>query len=206
MSRLRSLFKSTAILFFVLSGAFLIGTGSARPLYAQDSTFERTMKTLPGEDLTLDILSGGAVHVRGWDHNSVQVRAYLSRSNRRYTQITLEAKPGGILLQSRLNPGKTLSGPANLRFEVWVPLKYNLSISSTGGELLISDVDGMFHGATAGGRIFIDHSRGRVELFTGGGEVRVSNSDLTGSVTTAKGLTAVSKVNGDVQVSSRSRN
>ncbi len=184
----------------VLITTYLSGRLGLDCAWAQ--SFEQTVAATPGGEMNLDLLSGGAVEIHGWDENSVTLRVH--QCDERKTQVTLERTSGGVVLRAQPASGKRAL--VNCRFDVWVPRQYNLSIDSAGGELLMSDMEGNFRGKTRGGRIFISRSRGYAELFTGGGEVRVADSELSGSVTTAKGIAELSNVHGDVQVSSSSRN
>jgi hypothetical protein len=186
----------SALVVFMLC---LSGRGLSR---ARMQPFEETVTATPGEEISLDLQSGGAIQIHGWDQNSVRVRIDPFDDGKK-AKITLEKTSGGVLVRAQPTSGENI--PVNYHFEVWVPRKYNLSINSAGGELLISDVEGNFRGKTRGGRIFISHSRGHTELSTGGGEVRLTDCDLSGSVTTAKGITQVSNVHGGVQVSSSSQ-
>jgi hypothetical protein len=182
--------------FVIVGVALLIASVAAQE---QNRKFERVVKTSPGEELVLDLQSGGAVNVHGWDQDTVRVRVQLDGDHWRDAQVSIDATPTGVHLQSSA-ASHGASTPANNRFDILVPHRYGLSLSSTGGELTIADVEGTFHGSTRGGRISIDRARGHAELSTGGGEVHVAESDLTGSVTTADGAVNVWHVSGGLHV------
>ena len=80
----------------------------------------------------------------------------------------------------------------------------NVSVSSAGGALAISDLSGDFYGQTGGGGITIEGATGRATLSTGGGAVTVLNSTLSGSVTTGGGEVTISNVTGGLRGSSGS--
>jgi hypothetical protein len=186
-------------LVFVFGVVLVVGSVASR-IQAQGQSFERALKTTPGEALVLDLQSGGAVHVHGWDQNAARVLVQLDRHNWRDTQVSIEPTPGGVHLQCISS--RVSSAPLNNRFDIWIPHRYNLSLSSAGGQLTVEDVEGTFLGSTRGGRISIKRARGHAELSTGGGEVHVENSDLTGSVTTADGVARFLNVSGGLRVSS----
>jgi hypothetical protein len=83
-------------------------------------------------------------------------------------------------------------------FEINVPRNYNARISSAGGSISITGVDGVFTGQTGGGEINIRKTNGEVDIRTGGGEIRVSNSRLNGSVSTGGGIVRIEGVTGDL--------
>jgi hypothetical protein len=192
--------KSAWKLLVVLGVVLMIGAVAA-PVRAQGQSFERVVKTLPGEGLVLELQSGGAVHVHGWDQNAARIRVQLDGHNWRDTQISIEPTPSGVHLRSFAS-NRASSTPSNNTFDIWIPRWYNLSLSSAGGPLTIEDVGGTFRGSTVEARISIERARGHAELSTGGGEINVANSDLTGSLTTADGEARLLNVSGGLRVRS----
>jgi hypothetical protein len=184
----------------VLGAALLINSVAAQE---QSRKFEREVKTSPGQELVLDIQSGGAVNVHGWDQDAVRVRVQLDGDPWHDAQVSVDSTPTGVRLLSSTG-NHAPSTPANHRFDISVPHRYGISLSSAGGELTIDNVEGTFHGSTPGGRISIEHARGHAELSTGGGEVHVADSELTGSVTTADGRVNLSHVSGGLHALSGS--
>ena len=83
-------------------------------------------------------------------------------------------------------------------FQINVPRNYNVRISSAGGSVSITGVDGKFTGQTGGGEINIQKANGEVDIRTGGGEVHVSDSRLDGSVSTGGGIVRIEGVTGNL--------
>jgi hypothetical protein len=167
-------------------------------VHAQSQSFEQVVKTSPGGELTLDLESGGSVNLHGWAQNTVRVRAHLAGRDWRDTQVTAEATPRGVRVHSWLNVEHASSSTSHT-FDIWVPRRYDLTLSSAGGRLTIADVEGTFRGALGGGMITIERARGRAELSTGGGAIHVADSDLAGSVTTGGGSVSLRRVTGGLR-------
>ena len=169
----------------------------------RDSLIERSFSVTPGGVLTLDLDAGGGVTVRGWDEDRVQVRALLSGINWRDVDVQIERESNGVRVEARfVRRGRNQS--TSNAFEIMVPRRYDLRLSSAGGELTMSGVEGRFTGHTGGGEFNLERVSGSARLTTGGGEISVRNSDLSGSVSTGGGTVRLSNVRGGLRGSSGS--
>lgn len=170
---------------------------------APAGTFERTISTTSSERLRLDLETGGAVEIRGWDQPAVQVRVQLRGKDWRDTRVEAEHEGGGVVVRS-IQAGERQFYSTSHVFEIHVPKRYDVWLNSAGGGVKIVQVEGTFHGHTGGGGIVLERDKGRARLTTGGGDVRVSDSQLDGSVTTGGGMVRISRVRGDLHGSSGS--
>jgi beta-lactamase regulating signal transducer with metallopeptidase domain len=162
-----------------------------------DTTFQLSASARSGGTLILDLKTGGNVIITGWDKPQVFVRALLGGRDWRRTMVTLEPSESGARFESfYTESGNTRS--SHHVFEINVPRNYNARISSAGGSISITGVDGVFTGQTGGGEINIQKAHGEVDIRTGGGEVRVSDSRLNGSVSTGGGIVRIEGVTGNL--------
>lgn len=164
----------------------------------QESRFDRSVEAKPGEQLEIDLESGGSVAVRGWDRPTVQVRAQLAGQSWRDTRVTLERTDGGVRLHAWQNVRRQSSSTSH-QFEIQVPRRFDVHINSAGGGMTIADVEGTFEGETGGGGYEILRAHGEVHLSTGGGDIKVDDSELSGSVSTGGGLVTLSRVKGGLR-------
>ena len=165
---------------------------------ARDSLFEKTIDAASGEKLTLDLRSGGAITIHGWDEPRVRVAVRLAGRNWRDTRVWLERIDGGIRLRSDLERNRYESSTSH-EFEIWAPKHTNVQLSSIGGSVAINDLVGEFRGHTAGGGITIENATGSATLSTGCGEISVANSRLSGTVSTGGGELTVTNVTGGLR-------
>jgi beta-lactamase regulating signal transducer with metallopeptidase domain len=162
-----------------------------------DTTFQLSVPARAAGTLTLDLKTGGNVIITGWDKPEVFVRALLGGRDWRRTRVTLQPSDGGARLESAyIESGNSQS--SHHVFEISVPRSYNARLSSAGGSISITGVDGVFTGQTGGGEINIEKTNGEVDIRTGGGEVRVSNSRLNGIVSTGGGIVRIEGVIGNL--------
>ena len=181
--------------------------GAAEPETQQDpdSIIERTFDASPGGLLTLDLDAGGSVTVQSWDDDRVRVRAMLGGRDWRDVDVNLDRESGGrgVRVEARFVRNRRNQSTSN-RFEILVPRRYDVRLSSAGGDLTIIGVEGRFTGHTGGGEITLERATGSARLTTGGGEILVRDSDLSGNVQTGGGLVRLSNVRGGLRGSSGS--
>lgn len=171
-------------------------TGSD-PETAADSTFQLSVPARSGGTLTLDLRSGGKISITGWDKPEVSVRVSLGGRDWRATSVRLEPTANGARLESEFTAGGR-SRSTSHSFEINVPRRYEVRISSTGGSITLTGLDGVFTGNTGGGEIDIRNASGEVDMRTGGGKIRVSDSRLNGTVRTGGGTVTIERVTGNL--------
>jgi beta-lactamase regulating signal transducer with metallopeptidase domain/DUF4097 and DUF4098 domain-containing protein YvlB len=164
---------------------------------------ERTLDAAPGERLVLDLESGASVSIRGWDEAKVEVRAWNGGRDGDDVRWDVERKGGGIEVQSTFARHRG-SQSTSCKVEVRVPRRFDVSLTSSGGDLRLYGLEGTFRGQTGGGDLVLDHLRGAAHLSTGGGDIRVRDSHLEGSVSTGGGEVDLTRVDGPLSGSSGS--
>jgi beta-lactamase regulating signal transducer with metallopeptidase domain len=177
------------------SGAALAQTAST-----VDTTFQLSVPAQSAGTLILDLNTGGKVVITGWDKPQVLVRGSLGGRDWRQTNVELlvtPSEPGARLVSDYTGHSSTQS--FSHVFEINVPHNFNVRISSAGGSVSITGVDGTFTGHTGGGEIDIQKANGQADLNTGGGDIRVSNSRLNGTVSTGVGVVRIEDVRGDLK-------
>lgn len=184
------------------------GSGRLMPPAVQgfkiDSTVNLAAPVRSGGTLSLELKTGGAITITGWDRSEVALHASLAGRDWRSTAVKLLPEDGGAILESNFTGAASSNQSTRHTFEISVPRKFNIRVSSAGGSIDISGVDGSFTGHTGGGEINIRRANGQVDLHTGGGDVRVSDARLSGTVTTGGGLVKIDGVTGNLIGSSGS--
>src|SRR4051812_26847656 len=162
-----------------------------------DTTFQLSAPARDGGTLVLRLNTGANVVIDSWDRPEILVHASLAGRDWRRTRVTLERTPDGARLESRWSDAGN-SHSSRHRFEIKVPRKYDVRISSAGGSVSLTGLNGSFTGTTGGGDIDIRNSNGEAEIKTGGGDIRVSDSRLGGQVSTGGGTVRIEGVTGSL--------
>ena len=176
---------------------------SANVVQGRDSMFERSYDVSRGGTLSLNLDTGAGVTVRGWDEDRVLVRARLAGADWRDVDVDVSRQSDGIRVTTDYLRRSGNFSTSNA-FDIRVPRRYDVRISSSGGGLRLIDLEGRFTGHTGGGEFVIERVKGSASLTTGGGEIHVSDSDLSGKVSTGGGTVLLSRVSGGLRATSGS--
>lgn len=168
-----------------------------------DTTFELSVPARTAGTLILDLRTGGNVVISGWDKSQVLVRASLGGRDWRVTRVNLTPENGDARLETDFTVRESNQSSRHA-FKISVPRNYNVRLSSSGGSLSITGVDGRFTGHTGGGEINIEKAGGEAHIQTGGGDIYIRDSRLSGSVSTGGGLVRIIGNTGDLDGSSGS--
>jgi len=165
-------------------------------LFAQQDV-TREIKTQPGKRLEVDLNTGGSIEVNGWGKNLVSVKARVYSNEIKDYDLRIKETSFGVEVDvTSTGRGRNRGG---VDLEIYVPEKYDLTLETMGGEIIISDVEGKIEGETMGGEIELRSLKGEVELTTMGGDITVEDSDLDGEVKTMGGEVVFKDVIGDLK-------
>lgn len=171
--------------------------------HAAEKRLDRTFTVAPGGRLTIDS-SGSDLRVEGTSGNQVVVHILLTGSERTLERMTLSAERSGddVAVATKHGSGKwtdwfggwSLDG----KVEVKVPHNYNIDIRTSGGDIVVAQVQGDARGKTSGGDIRVTEMRGPVEMQTSGGDVRAEQIAGNTRLGTSGGDIDVTRLTGDL--------
>jgi DUF4097 and DUF4098 domain-containing protein YvlB len=172
---------------------------------SQDRSLERSFRAATGKKLVIDLRTGGSVAIRGWDQDEVSVQADRDGDDPQSYEVEMSEVPEGVRISSR-HPGNRRTYSSNLKLDIKVPRRFDVSIDTMGGGVTIEGVEGEFTGKTMGGALDLANVKGLARLTTMGGNITLKNSDLDGSLKTMGGRVLFEDVTGDVKGSSMGGN
>ena len=162
---------------------------------------QREFQVKPGQDLRLNLKTGGDVTIEGWDKQAVQIDGSITGRDEDDFDIEVNQTPSGIEVRTRYT-GRSRNVHSDGEFNIRVPSKFNVDIDSMGGSVTIRNVEGRFEGSTMGGSLDLSQLKGRISLQTMGGDVTLTRSHLDGEVSTMGGEVLLDDVSGGVTGSS----
>jgi DUF4097 and DUF4098 domain-containing protein YvlB len=171
-------------------------------MYSQEN-IQREFKTTAGKKLEMDLKTGGAIHVTGWDRDLVSVKVQGIEQSHPTPKIDFEERSSGIVITSRFPGSSHDNTHSDLDFEVQVPRKYDLNLETMGGDLAIQGVEGSMTGRTMGGALELNGLKGNLDLVTMGGKITLKESDVNGQVKTMGGKVLVDHVSGNVKATTQ---
>ncbi|MDX2150007.1 MAG: hypothetical protein SFV54_04680 [Bryobacteraceae bacterium] len=140
----------------------------------------------PTGRLDIDPGTNGGVSVRGWNQNSVLVRAQIQANadnDQEARQIVQQVQVSTAGSQVRVNgPGMERNRGWGVSFEIFVPHRTSLDVKAFNGGISLSDVAGDINFKTMNGGVALRRLGGRVkgETMNGGVDVVLAGSRWDG--------------------------
>ncbi|MCZ6507164.1 MAG: DUF4097 family beta strand repeat-containing protein [Acidobacteria bacterium] len=138
-----------------------------------------------GETLTFELNSGGDIEVIGWDREGAAITTEITGRDADKLQVRVERTADGIKVTTPQQNGR--GWRANLKVRAQVPRRFDVKISTMGGDVKLEKLEGSFSGQTMGGDMTFRQLTGNARVSTMGGDIRVSDSELDGKVSTMGG-------------------
>ena len=152
------------------------------------TNFSKSFAVAPGGTLTMSV-HGGNVHIAGADQNTIEIEVQrdvrgASDSDAakilRGEHVLIEQTGNSIAINST-NPDSLHSffgwnqPNLNVHFEITVPRRFDVRVTTGGGDVELDSLRGDQHVRTAGGQVKLEDIDGNVDVETGGGEVYAHN-------------------------------
>lgn len=159
---------------------------------------QREFKVTRGEKLEVNLKSGGAIEISGWEQDIVSIKAYLKGANLTENDLKFIKTDAGLTVESR---GAERQGKA-LGLKIQAPIKFNLDLKTMGGGITIRHIDGKIEGRTMSGELTLTALKGEIDLKTMGGDIVLRDSNIDGRLKTMGGRVLFENVVGDIKGSS----
>lgn len=176
---------------FIVS--FLVFGVTAGPATAQDVS--RTFSVSEGDELELDIETGGDIVIRAWDRSEVSVEITIDGGDERDVIVNVDEFSGGVEVHTEYDSRRSR---ADVSVLVMVPRRFDVDINTTGGDITIDGVEGSIEGETMGGDLDLTGLSGRIRMSTMGGDIELQDSQIDGSLSTMGGDVEIRNVVGNV--------
>jgi hypothetical protein len=200
------------LVFAVLFAATMIGlsiksktnNNTERVLFDSDKKYEKTfsVKTDGKLDIQTDV---GNISIEGSDANEVKIRVIARGNDSELKKFDISFDQSGDVVSVK---GKTRR--SNFRFfdnrwleiqyEIQVPKSFNLYLSTSGGNIQITDVKGKIDGETSGGNLELSQLDGKVRMSTSGGNVNIEKSTGEFNLETSGGNMYSESVTGPIHL------
>lgn len=160
---------------------------------------DTTVAVRAGSRLNLETHEG-SITISTWSRSVIRVQATHDAD----TRIEVENRGGGVYVR-----GRSRGGPAEVNFQLTVPDRMNLEISSLEGDIRIDNTMGEVNASTTEGNVTLTGGRGRVNLSSVEGEIMVTGAEGKTNLSTVDGAImlrrgvgdfALSTVDGDITI------
>ncbi len=173
------------------------GDGSLKTLQ------EKTFNTSPGKNFVLKASSGDVV-VTTSDAPEVYIKILGNERASQKMKFDYDVSDNGVSIRAEKKDGWNFFNfgeNINLRFEVRLPSNYNAKISSSGGDILISNINGKIDLHSSGGDVSSKYIQGALTVSTSGGDIKCESVNGPIKLETSGGDVVCNNFDGDLDAS-----
>jgi DUF4097 and DUF4098 domain-containing protein YvlB len=178
--------------------AILIAFAATSVVAATGQPFHKTFSVNPGGTLTIDA-DVGDLEITAGSGNSVTVDVTQSARSTRFMDISADQMQNDVIVRGKFEGSRWGNWNSDAKFVVSVPARYNVDLSTSGGEIRVSDLQGQAKVKTSGGGIRLGKIQGPVNAQTSGGDIKVTGSGAAVDLHTSGGGIEIGDVAGNIQ-------
>lgn len=179
---------------------------------ASDAYKIRTFETSGNAEVEVTT-SGGFIRVIGTNKSEVEVQVFVRKRNRYYSEDDIDLKDYELSIVQRGNrviaeakrKGNDRWGWNNnnysVSFVVYAPVNTTTNLSTSGGSIVMDNMNGDQEARTSGGSVKATAIAGRLDLRTSGGSMTMEQISGKVQARTSGGKIVARNVTGDVDVS-----
>ncbi len=191
--------------------AVVLGLVSVSAAHAAiESPIHRNFNVHAGGTITIDADVGDIKVTSGASNVSVDVIRRAKTSSRSHADelfkdfdITFAQEQNDVRIRARYNHPTSWfhwNTDFDVRFVVNVPTQYNVDLTTSGGDIVVSDLAGQARVSTSGGDVDLGRIDGVVDAHTSGGDVSISGSHASATLSTSGGDIKVGDATGSLSV------
>lgn len=121
------------------------------------------------------ICDSGDIKVSSWDKNEVLIQIFGNKKAERYFKFNISQSDSGVELEADKKGSSWFNffSSISILYKITVPENFNVNGKTSGGNILLSNIDGKITLKTSGGDINVDKSKGQFSLHTSGGNIQL---------------------------------
>lgn len=146
----------------------------------------KNFRTQFGKQLKISAESGD-VEITPWHNNEVMVNIYGNENAKEKMKFVFDSDNNSITVKSERKKKWGFLSNLKLRYEIKVPEKFNLNISTAGGDIKVGGVNGEILLNTSGGDIRADRIIGNLRANTSGGDIKIFSNNASIDARTSGG-------------------
>ncbi|MBG9377551.1 hypothetical protein I5907_15005 [Panacibacter sp. DH6] len=192
------------------STAFTVNAQDSKEPYLTQSLSTETIKQVNVET------SGGSIAVSGTSAGEARIEMWVNANNMKNTLSKEEIKKrleedyvvkinvsGNTLTATAKNKSNNWDWKRSLSisFKIYVPSNVSTDLSTSGGSIKLSELNGSQNFRTSGGSLKIDKVSGRIDGKTSGGSITVTNCSDNIDLSTSGGSITADNCKGSMELS-----
>ena len=122
----------------------------------------------------------GDIKLRTWDKNEVHIKVYGDHDAEDDVEFYFKKTDRGVVAEAEKEGGWSWFSNVRMRWEIDVPENFDIDLKTSGGDVVVVDLNGNAVAKTSGGNVEFENVSGEIKAKTSGGNVRLI--DITGNI------------------------
>lgn len=179
---------------------------------------EKTFSVAPGGTLRVETF-GGSIRVQSSGDSGVKIVAKQkfrtdsdAAADDILKKLTLTLASEGANVLATASYEKSALGlswghpPVEVDFTIMVPARYSVDLKTSGGDIIVGDLDGQIAARTSGGDLKLGKISGAIDASTSGGDIELAEGRADTKLTTSGGNIVVGHLAGPTVLSTSGGN
>jgi hypothetical protein len=179
----------------------LFGSAFSTNIFADNLKLikEKSISVKPNETLVIDA-SGADIKIDSWNKDEVYVKIFGNRKAEQKMEFTIERTGDGVEVIAKREGSWFFNwgGGYSVRIEAMIPASFNNNVETSGGDILIQNVNGQFKLDTSGGDVDLKNTGGELKVRTSGGDIILLKHTGNSDVSTSGGDIHTKELTGDL--------
>ena len=160
---------------------------------------EKKFKVKSAQLLTLKTDIGDVI-IKTWEKEEALVKIYGDRKAEQKMEFSFDQDESGFYIIGEKDGGSFFSwfSSIDLKYEIIVPNFFDLDLKTSGGDIMIKNIEGELSLKTSGGDIYIKSADGNLVAGTSGGDITLQDFAGNSDLSTSGGDIEVDSKNGKV--------
>jgi len=195
---------------------FLLAAALSTAAFAQTDNAPYLTKSFTGTSVqnVLAQTSGGSITVNGVAGSEARIEVYIKgQNNKTLSKAQIDERlaedytfdisaSGGRLNAIATNKNKLFNwkNGLSISFKIFVPKNVSTKLNTSGGSIVMNDLNGDHDFSTSGGSLSLDKLTGNINGNTSGGSINVANSKNQITLTTSGGSIKAQNCSGNINL------
>lgn len=196
--------------------SFLLAAAVSTATFAQTDNAPYLTKSFSGASVqnVLARTSGGSITVNGTAGNEARVEVYIKgQNNKELTKAQIEERLAEDYTFGVTAANGQLSATASqksrifnwknglsISFKIFVPKNVSTNLNTSGGSIVMADLNGTHDFSTSGGSMKLDQLTGNINGNTSGGSITIANSKSQITLETSGGSIKAQNCSGNISL------
>lgn len=145
--------------------------------------------------------SGADVKIQSWDKMETYVKVFGNQRAEEKLKISIEQDNGTVkvIIKRKSSFWNWFGNNISVKVDIMVPKNHNAHVETSGGDITVTSLTGVFKLFTSGGDVKLSDTNGKLKVETSGGDIRLNQHKGEMELSTSGGDIICKQTSGDIE-------